>query len=168
MHPTLDFALHALLIGVGATAILDLWALLQHAAWGVPKANWALVGRWVGYFPRGQFIHKSIAQAAPVPGEHLIGWTAHYLVGIVFAGVLLALFGLQWAEHPTLLPALIVGVLSVAAPYFILQPGMGAGIAASKTPKPNLARMRSLISHSVFGLGLYGAGLFWAVLRALG
>jgi hypothetical protein len=42
-----------------------------------------------------------------------------------------------------------------------MQPCLGFGIAASKTPKPNIARLRSLIAHFVFGLGLYGSG--WAL-----
>ncbi|MDO9126054.1 MAG: DUF2938 family protein, partial [Parvibaculum sp.] len=41
--------------------------------------------------------------------------------------------------------------------------GMGAGIAASKTPKPNAARLRSLVSHTVFGIGLYVAALLVAM-----
>ncbi|MEZ0237260.1 MAG: DUF2938 family protein [Methylophilaceae bacterium] len=44
---------------------------------------------------------------------------------------------------------------------------MGAGIAASRTPRPNAARIQSLITHGVFGLGLYIAGwltklMYWA------
>lgn len=40
-----------------------------------------------------------------------------------------------------------------------MQPGMGAGIAASRTPNPRAARLQSLVTHAVFGLGLYLAGL---------
>jgi hypothetical protein len=40
-----------------------------------------------------------------------------------------------------------------------MQPGMGAGIAASRTPRPNSARLHSVVTHAVFGLGLYAAGL---------
>ena len=32
---------------------------------------------------------------------------------------------------------------------------MGAGIAASRTPRPNAARLQSLVTHAVFGLGLF-------------
>jgi hypothetical protein len=46
-------------------------------------------------------------------------------------------------------------MLTVAAPFFILQPALGLGIAASRTPSPARARLRSLISHLVFGFGLY-------------
>ena len=39
-----------------------------------------------------------------------------------------------------------------------MQPGMGAGIAASRTPAPNKARLQSLLNHGVFGVGLYIGG----------
>jgi hypothetical protein len=72
--------------------------------------------------------------------------------------LLLAVWGLDWVRHPTLGPALIVGVGSVAAPFLLVQPGMGAGIAASRTPRPAVARLQSLATHAIFGLGLYIAG----------
>ncbi|NBF03433.1 DUF2938 family protein [Pseudomonas sp. Fl5BN2] len=162
MHELMALILQALPIGVGATVILDLWAVFQQRVLKIPAANWAMVGRWIGHFPRGQFVHQNIALAAAVPGERALGWLAHYLIGIAFAAALLRVYGLEWASQPTLAPALVVGVLTVCAPFLIMQPCMGAGVAASKMPKPNLARLRSLIAHSVFGLGLYGAGMFWA------
>jgi hypothetical protein len=106
----------------------------------------------------GRFRHDSIAASAPVRGEHILGWTAHYLIGIAFAALLVGIWGLAWIRHPTIGPALAVGIGSVAAPFFLMQPGMGAGIAASRTPRPASARLQSLISHAVFGLGLYTAG----------
>lgn len=51
--------------------------------------------------------------------------------------------------------ALIIGIVTVAAPFFIMQPAMGAGFASSKAEKPNVARARSLAAHAAFGLGLY-------------
>ncbi|MGC5703617.1 DUF2938 domain-containing protein [Pseudomonas sp. NFXW11] len=162
MHELMALILWALLIGIGATLILDLWTLFLTRVLKIPGPNWAMVGRWIGHFPRGQFVHQSIAQAAAIPAERSLGWLAHYLTGVIFAALLLLIQGLQWAQQPTLAPALFIGVLTVGAPFFLMQPGMGAGIAASKMPKPNVARLRSLIAHSVFGLGLYGAGLFWA------
>jgi hypothetical protein len=40
-------------------------------------------------------------------------------------------------------------------PFFVMQPAMGAGIAASRTPTPWRNRLRSLATHAVFGCGLY-------------
>jgi hypothetical protein len=58
---------------------------------------------------------------------------------------------------------MIVGIGSVVAPFLLMQPGMGAGIAASRTPKPGAARLNSLVTHAVFGLGLYAAGWLWSI-----
>ena len=157
----MDYLVCTLLIGVGATAMMDLWAIARKRLLGIPPPNYGLVGRWLAHMPRGRFRHDSIAAAPPVHGERLIGWTAHYLIGIAFAAILLGVWGLAWIHHPTIGPALIVGIGTVAAPFLVMQPGMGAGIAASRTPRPAAARLQSLVTHAVFGLGLYAAG--WAI-----
>lgn len=54
--------------------------------------------------------------------------------------------------------ALLAGLVTVAVPWLVMQPGFGMGIAASRTPNPTAARLRSLVTHLVFGLGLYAAG----------
>lgn len=157
--------LDALAIGVGATAVMDVWAAALKRYWCIPSLNFAMVGRWLGHLPRGTFTHVNIAQAAPVRDEAILGWTAHYAIGVLFAAVLLALVGQEWVQGPTFAPALLAGLLSVAAPFCILQPGMGAGLAASKTPHPAAARLRSLMAHAAFGIGLYLAALLWSTVR---
>lgn len=158
MSDVMDFFLYAVLIGAGATAVLDIWTFGRRWLLGSPALDYGLVGRWMAHMTRGRFRHRSIAAAAPVRGERLLGWGAHYLIGIVFAGLLIAVWGLDWVRHPTIGPALAVGIGSVAAPFLLMQPGMGAGFAASRAPNPNAARFRSLVTHTVFGVGLYAAG----------
>jgi hypothetical protein len=80
---------------------------------------------------------------------------AHYSIGIAFAFLLLAVWGLDWARSPTILPPMLIGLGTIVAPWFILQPGMGAGIAGSKTPDPRAARLRNLATHTVYGIGLF-------------
>ncbi|HEU4647933.1 MAG TPA: DUF2938 domain-containing protein [Gemmatimonadales bacterium] len=164
MAEALDYRVYALLIGAGATAVMDIWGIARRRLLGIPPLDYGLVGRWIAYLVRGRFRHDPISASPPVRGERLIGWTAHYLIGIGFAGMLLATWGIDWARHPTLAPAVIIGVGGVAAPFLVMQPGMGFGIAASRTPRPEVARLYSLVTHAVFGLGLYAAG--W-VLSAL-
>jgi len=147
------------LCGTLATGLTDAWALARRALFGSPLPNYRLVGRWIAHMARGRFRHESMAKAAPVRGEHFIGWATHYLVGIAFAFVLVAATGTAWLERPTLLPALLVGIASVAAPFLVMQPAMGAGIAASRTSRPAAARLQSLTTHFIFGLGLYAGGL---------
>ncbi len=142
-------------IGVGATAIMDLWGLLRKLLFGGKSLDYALVGRWIAYMPQGRFRHDAIAAAPAKQGELLIGWTAHYAIGIAFAGLLIMLSGTAWIANPTLAPALAVGVGTVVVPFFLMQPALGAGVAASRTPNPTAARVQSLITHAVFGAGLY-------------
>ncbi len=147
--------LNATIIGVGATAVMDLWAVLQKRGFGIPSLDYRLVGRWLGHIPSGRVHHDNIFAAPPVWGERLLGWAAHYAIGVAFAGLLLWVWGLEWAHAPGLPPALIVGVTTVAAPFLVLQPALGMGFAASRTPRPNAARLKSVFTHLCFGLGLY-------------
>jgi len=143
-----------ILIGTGATLVMDAWAALLRRA-GVPSLNLAMLGRWVGHLPSGRLIHQSIARAAPIKGERALGWATHYAIGISFAGLLIAVFGVRWAHAPTLPPALLIGIVTVAAPLLILQPALGAGIASLRTASPLFNSLKSLATHVVFGLGLY-------------
>ncbi len=158
MSEKIEFALRTVLIGVGATVVMDLWALLLRRL-GIPSLNFAFLGRWIGHLPRGHWMHESIARATPVRGELLIGWCAHYSIGVTFAALLLSTFGLAWARSPSLLPALFIGTVTVLVPWLVLQPALGAGIASSKTPTPVLNSCKSLVTHTVYGLGLYLAAL---------
>lgn len=145
---------HAAAVGIGATAVLDAWlALLKRL--GVQGLDFALIGRWVGHIPRGRWRHDAIGRAEPVTGEVALGWLAHYGVGIAFALALVALAGPDWLAAPTPAPAIALGVATVAAPWFVMQPAMGAGIAASRTPRPLANRLRSLGNHAIFGQGLF-------------
>src|SRR5688500_4086427 len=137
MNEVIQIVAHGALVGVGATVLMDLWGAFQKRVLGAAPLNYCLLGRWIGHFQDGQFVHEHITRSQPVRGECAIGWSAHYAIGITFAVLLLAIWGLEWAYEPTLPPALLVGIVTVAAPFFLMQPGMGAGIAASKTPHPN-------------------------------
>lgn len=158
-----ELVLRTVLIGVGATLVMDAWALLLQQL-GVPSLNFALLGRWLGHLPEGQWMHESIARAAPVRGELLIGWCAHYSIGITFSALLLSTFGLKWARSPSVVPALFIGMVTVLAPWLILQPALGAGIASSRTGAPIFNSMKSLVTHTVYGVGLYLAALATASL----
>jgi hypothetical protein len=147
----------AIVIGAGATAFMDLTSLVR-AKLGTPFPDYGLVGRWLAHAAQGRVVHDAVAKSAPVKGEMLIGWSAHYVIGVGYAALLVLAFP-DWAAAPTLAPAMLVGVATVLAPFLIMQPGMGAGFFASRTPDPKTARLRSLISHALFGLGLYAAGL---------
>lgn len=162
MHTLYFF--EAVLIGIGATLAIDLWALVLRRAFSVRSLDYCLLGRWVLHIPRGVVRHANIAAAARQPHECKVGWTTHYLIGTTFALLFVLLVSEGWLARPTLLPALAFGAATVVVPFFTMQPSFGLGIAASKTPHPNRARLKSLMTHTVFGVGLYvSATLFNAI-----
>src|SRR5215210_1187061 len=151
--------LSAIVLGFGASLLMDLWNLFLRRGFSIPSLNYCLLGRWLRHMPEGTLRHANITAAAQKPFECTVGWIAHYSIGIVFALVFIVLTSGDWLARPTLLPALLYGIATVAFPFFIMQPSLGFGIAASRTPKPWQARLKSLATHTVFGLGLYVCAL---------
>lgn len=151
----MDITLRILFIGAGATLLMDAWALVLRR-FGVRSLDFALLGRWIGHWFHGRWRHARIADAAPIRGERVLGWAAHYTIGVSFAGLLVAIFGPGWTQAPSLGPALAVGLGTAVAPLFILQPALGGATPA--------ARLKSLVTHTVYGVGLYLAALASAAL----
>jgi hypothetical protein len=149
----------AIAIGVGATLVMDLWNLFLKRTFSIPSLSYCLLGRWLRHMPEGTFRHASIIAAPPRPFECMVGWVSHYTIGVVFALVFVVLTSGDCLARPTLLPALLYGIGTVVFPFFIMQPSFGLGIAASRTPKPTQARLKSLMTHTVFGVGLYVCAL---------
>ena len=146
-------AIEALVVGIIATLATDLWLWLPQIV-GVPPANWALVGRWVAWMPRGVFVHR-IAATPSIRGELVIGWGFHYAVGIAYAVLYLAISRLVLASGPTLISTLVFAIALLVVPWFVMQPALGLGFFAAKTPHPNVTRIISISGHAAFGVGLY-------------
>jgi uncharacterized membrane protein YagU involved in acid resistance len=134
---------------------MDLWNLFLKRMFSIASLNYCLLGRWVGHMSRGTLRHSSIAAASPKPHECTVGWIVHYTIGIVFALVFVGFTSGDWLAQPTVLPGLLYGIGTVVFPFFIMQPSLGLGVASSKSPNPTQARLKSLVTHSVFGVGLY-------------
>lgn len=151
--------LGAVAIGVGATLLMDLWNQLLKRGFGVRSLDYCLLGRWIRHMPEGTLRHANIAAAPARSGECAVGWVAHYGIGIVFALVFVALVSGRWLARPTAGPAVLYGLGTVVFPFFLMQPSLGLGVASSRAPNPAQARLKSLVTHTVFGVGLYLCGL---------
>jgi hypothetical protein len=147
--------LSAVAIGFGASLLMDLWNLFLKLAFGIPSLNYCLLGRWLRHMPSGTFRHASIADARPMRLECTCGWVAHYTIGAGLGVGFLLLVSRAWLAQPAFWPALLWGIGTVVIPMFVMQPALGLGVAASKTANPTQARVKSLATHAVFGVGLY-------------
>ena len=159
MPDPLDLVLSALAMGMAGSALMDVWSAVLRRRFGVPTLDYRLLGRWIGSMPKGRFMHPRIAATAPVPGEGVLGWTAHYAIGVTFAAILIAIWGRTWLASPTIGPAMAIGLGTIVAPWLVMQPAMGAGIAGSRTPNPTATRLRNVGTHAIYGLGLYMAAV---------
>lgn len=146
-------------IGFGATLLTDLWNLGLKVFFGIPSLDFCLLGRWLLHMPSGTFMHTSIAAAPGRRFECIVGRTAHYSIGIALAFIFIVLVTGEWLALPTLLPALLYGIATVVFPLFIMQPSFGLGIAGARTPKPVRTRLKSLMTHTIFGFGLWGCAV---------
>ena len=149
----------AVAIGIGASLGMDLWNLFLTRAFRIPSLNYCLLGRWLRHMQGGTLRHANITAAPQKPFECAVGWMAHYALGVGFALVFVVLTAGDWLARPTLLPALLYGMGTVVFPFFIMQPSFGLGMAAARTPNPAQARLKSLVTHAVFGVGLYVSAL---------
>ena len=155
----MDVLVKAIAIGIGATILMDIWAIVLTAVFGRPKPNWAPVGRWFWHLKNGTVFHDDIGKAEPYAHERALGWIGHYAVGILYGIILAVIVGPGWFAAPTFLPAFILGIVTVGAGWFLLQPGLGIGVAASKLPDAGTVRALNLVAHTVFAAGLYGTAL---------
>lgn len=140
--------------GLGATIVFDVVAVLRQG-WAFTHGFYCLVGRWVGSLQNTGFAHDDIRASAPVTSEALLGWGAHVLLGVIYGICFVVVFGSSAISAPQLWQCLSFGLGTVLVPWFVFQPLFGWGIGMSKAPEPWKMRLKGVINHTVFGLGIW-------------
>lgn len=156
-----NIVIFSLIVGIGSTLTLDIWVMLVKWITGIPPTDWGLVARWVLDFRKGHFILDGTRTSPANLQEQVFGWIVHYSVGITYAVLILIVWGAEYIAAPTILPIVIIGfILSTIAGMFILFPGLGAGIMASKLPNQLTMVVYLIVAHAVFAVGQYGFALW--------
>jgi hypothetical protein len=158
----MDLVTQAVLIGIVATIGMDVWAAIVKYIFRLPTTDWAMIGRWFGHMPRGVFVHHPISEAPAVRNELAMGWIIHYGIGIVYGFLYLYIVQVFFSSTPSFVSALVFGAVTLVAPWFIMQPGLGMGVFAIRVPRPWLIRWINLSMHLAFGASLF---LGWLLLR---
>src|SRR4029077_5542962 len=116
-----------LIVGILATVTMDAVAVIAlrlGIAGRAPRRTGPdLIGRWIGYLLQGKFKHTDILQTPPFRGELLLGFAAHYSIGIVLTLVYLGLFAVAHAT-PTPLSAIFYGTATTVFPWFVMFPAL--------------------------------------------
>jgi hypothetical protein len=155
------------IVGILATLTMDAVAVIALqfgiGGRGPRRSGPDLIGRWIGYLLQGKFRHTDILQTPPLRGELLLGFAAHYSIGIVLVLVYLSLLALAHAT-PTALSAILYGTATTVLPWFLMFPSQGMGWLGWDAPGDARLARASLFNHIVFGLGI---ALWMAVLRPI-
>ena len=155
------------IVGVLATITMDVVATIAHrfsiAGHGPRRTGPDLIGRWIGYLLQGKFKHTDILQTPPLRRELLLGFAAHYTIGIVLTLVYLGLLAVAHAT-PTALSAILYRTATTVFPWFLMFPSQGMGWLGWDAPGDAHLARASLFNHIVFGLGI---ALWMAVIRPI-
>jgi hypothetical protein len=143
------------IIGLTGTALKDVWAIFLKRVFDNAPPNWAMVGRWVVHLKSGKVFNDDIAEALAFSSENLVGWIFYYFVGFIYGVIFMLLVGKEWLSGPTLMPVWLYSISTILVGWFLLHPGLGLGMALAKTENPFKGRCMGLMTHSVFGLGMW-------------
>lgn len=146
--------LQSLVIGVFATIIMDICTVIRKKFFQTQSLNYAFVGRWVLGWRECQFMHSNITQAPTQSGELIVGWTFHYLTGILWVVMLFGLSHLGLFQI-NFFSIMLFALFTTLAPFLVMQPALGLGLFARRTPAPIKAVKKSIVTHLCFGFGIY-------------
>src|SRR6516225_5781850 len=161
------FLVLGVIVGILATVTMDAVAVialrLGIAGRELRRTGPDLVGRWIGYFLRGKFRHTDILETPPLRGELLLGFAAHYSIGIMLT---LVYFGLLVVTHsrPTAFSAILYGTATTVLPWFVMFPSQGMGWMGRDAPGDAHLARASLFNHIILSLGI---ALWMAVMRPI-
>ena len=80
----------SVILGLGASLIMDGWAVARWRLTGAPMLDYGWLARWLASVPAGR-VSVSPGQGAPLTAlERWIGWTLHYGIGVFYAALFLA------------------------------------------------------------------------------
>jgi uncharacterized membrane protein YeaQ/YmgE (transglycosylase-associated protein family) len=150
----MDLVVAGVVAGVLGTAAMDLGNLLFSRAGILLKIEVGMIGRMAAGWTRGRFHYRHPSEMAEVASEALLGYVAHYTIGVAFA----VPYVLGW--HALLggpaSPgwAVAYGIATTVASWFLVYPSMGFGAFGRWSPDGLKASLSPLVNHLLFGLGM--------------
>ena len=146
--------LQAIIIGIIASATMDVWNLVLWVTLGI-DLDWSLLGRWIGHTLQGDFMLYGVNATSVIQHESILGWVGHYTTGIMYAFCYLFIAKYVIHHSPSLLLAIIISLCFMVMPFLVYQPAIELGYFASQAETPNFVRLVTVSMHTFFGVGLY-------------
>ncbi|XIF03827.1 DUF2938 family protein [Serratia marcescens] len=135
------------LTGVGATLCTDLWPSCKSACW----ASRPLTTRWsaaglsacstAGFITLRSWLRRCA-------GRKSDGWLLHYAIGVAFAFIPLA-WRPSRVRRADAAGRAVERLAEPGAPFFVMQPALGFGVAAANTPIRRVAASSACCAYGV-------------------
>ena len=147
--------LQGIISGLFATIIFDLFNYSLNFAYGTNKPKWNLLGRYFLGYKESNFIRTTLIDDEELDNELLWGYLFHYFIGIVY-GIIYVILNYLLFDYPSIFLAYFFGFFTVLGGWCFLMPfAYNLGFFASKSDERNNILVQNLISHFVFGTGLF-------------
>lgn len=150
----MNFIVTGVISGVLGTLAMDLLNQVFSRTGLLLKIDMGVIGRMAAGWVNGRFRYNNPSEMKQVSNERLYGHIAHYAIGISLA--LPFVFGWDlWVGGPVSPAwALVYGVGTTAASWFLVYPSMGFGVFGRMSPDGMKAALSSLANHLFYGVGL--------------
>ena len=150
----MDLVVVTIAAGVLGTLVMDVLNHLVSQTGLLLKIDVRMIGRMSAGWLRGRFLYENPGQIEPHEHELILGYAAHYAIGLVLATV----FVIGWDQFisgpisPLL--ALFYGFATTVASEFFVYPSMGLGVCGRLSAEGIKAALSPLANHLFFGVGM--------------
>ncbi len=140
--------------GVLGTVAMDLGNLLFARAGIISKIDVGMIGRMAAGWTRGRFRYRHPTEMEEVAKERVYGYVTHYAIGVCFAFPYVVGWHVLVGGEASPAWAVVYGLATTAASWFLVYPCMGFGAFGRKSPDGLKASFSPLANHFFFGLGM--------------
>tara|TARA_B100001540_G_C15707854_1_gene597063 strand:- start:551 stop:1024 length:474 start_codon:yes stop_codon:yes gene_type:complete len=149
------FLIEGIASGIIATLMFDLFQLSLSYSYNINRSRWDLVGRYFAGFKKKKYFCENLENDEPIKNELIIGYVAHYFIGIIF-GILYVSINILIFDTPSIFLAILIGFVTVLFGWCIMMPyAYNIGFFANKKEEWKQILIQNLIVHFIFGIGLY-------------
>ena len=150
----MDLIAKGIVAGVLGTVVMDALNHLFARLGIILKIEVGIIGRMAAGWLRGRFRYSHPDEMKPVANELLLGYIAHYAIGVGLSVPFVIAWGLLVGGSISPFWTFAYGVATTAASLFFVYPCMGLGIAGRIHPDGLKAPLSSLANHIFYGIGL--------------
>jgi len=150
----MNLILSGIVAGIIGTTVMDLMNNLVARTGLLLKIDMLILGRMAAGWTHGRFLYKHPDEMEQVPGEMIYGYLTHFAIGIGLAMPFIAFWELLFENPITPFGAIMYGISTTAASFFLVYPSIGLGVCGTKHPERIKAFASPLANHFFYGVGL--------------